>query len=64
MGVSSLTAVELQEVITEYREETVHDLEIETPHSFLTEVCAVHNCGSGTTAFVAKQWGTADDVPG
>ena len=32
-------------------------LEVETDHSYLTEVCAVHNCGSGTTAYVAEQWG-------
>ncbi len=37
--------------------EDVYDLEVEEAHSFLTEVCAVHNCGSGTTAFVAEQWG-------
>ena len=37
--------------------EEVYDLEVEGAHSFLTEVCAVHNCGSGTTAYVAEQWG-------
>ena len=37
--------------------EEVYDLEVEDAHSFLTEVCAVHNCGSGTTAYVAEQWG-------
>ena len=37
--------------------EEVYDLEIENVHSFLTNVCAVHNCGSGTTAYVAEQWG-------
>lgn len=45
------------EVITEFTEEEVYDLEVEGVHSFLTEVCAVHNCGSGTTAYVAEQWG-------
>ena len=37
--------------------EEVYDLEVETDHSYLTEVCAVHNCGSGTTAYVAENWG-------
>ena len=41
----------------DWSEETVFDLEIEGAHSFVTEVCAVHNCGSGTTAYVAEQWG-------
>jgi adenine-specific DNA-methyltransferase len=26
----------------------VYDLEVEGVHSYLTEVCAVHNCGPGT----------------
>ena len=38
-------------------DEEVYDLEVETDHSYLTEVCAVHNCGGGTTAYVAEQWG-------
>jgi very-short-patch-repair endonuclease/DNA modification methylase len=37
--------------------ETVYDIEVEDAHSFLTESCMVHNCGSGTTAYVAEQWG-------
>ncbi|MBI4556694.1 MAG: DUF559 domain-containing protein [Candidatus Hydrogenedentes bacterium] len=37
--------------------EEVYDLEVEGSHSFLTEICAIHNCGSGTTAYVAEQWG-------
>ena len=49
--------VELKEVRTEWSDEIVYDLEIEDAHSFLTEVCAIHNCGSGTTAYVAEQWG-------
>ncbi len=32
-------------------------MEVEDSHSFVTEVCLVHNCGSGTTAYVAEQWG-------
>ena len=38
-------------------DEEVYDLEVETDHSYLTEVCAVHNCGSGTTSYVAENWG-------
>ncbi|MFN4294698.1 MAG: DUF559 domain-containing protein, partial [Thermoflexales bacterium] len=38
-------------------EEEVYDLEVEDAHSFLTEVCAVHNCGSGTTLAVAEKLG-------
>lgn len=37
--------------------EDVYDLEVEGSHSFITEVCAVHNCGSGTTAYMAEGWG-------
>nr|MDA8217007.1 DUF559 domain-containing protein [Dehalococcoidales bacterium] len=50
-------AVRLGSVRQEQTAETVLDLEVDGAHSFLTEVCAVHNCGSGTTAYVAKQWG-------
>jgi len=49
--------VRVQEVQREISEEEVYDLEVEEAHSFVTEVCSVHNCGSGTTAFVAEQWG-------
>jgi len=52
-----LRTAEVQSVESAYAEEEVYDLEIEGTHSFLTEVCAVHNCGSGTTAYVAEQWG-------
>jgi adenine-specific DNA-methyltransferase len=45
-------------------DEIVYDLEVEDAHSYLTTVCAVHNCGSGTTAAVAeklgRRWITAD----
>jgi len=57
VGVSSLHAIHIEDVQTEWSEEEVYDLEVEDAHSFLTEVCAVHNCGSGTTAYVAEQWG-------
>ena len=46
--------VNIQQIDTN---EAVYDLEVETDHSYLTEVCAVHNCGSGTTAYVAENWG-------
>jgi very-short-patch-repair endonuclease/DNA modification methylase len=48
---------EISPLLYEQTEEEVYDLEVEGAHSFLTEVCAVHNCGSGTTAYVAEQWG-------
>ena len=44
-------------LVQEETEEQVADLEVEGAHAYLTEVCAVHNCGSGTTAYVAEQWG-------
>jgi very-short-patch-repair endonuclease/DNA modification methylase len=47
-----IAGIERQESVEE-----VYDLEVEGAHSFLTEVCAVHNCGSGTTAYVAEQCG-------
>ncbi|MCL4458418.1 MAG: DUF559 domain-containing protein [Chloroflexi bacterium] len=49
--------VEITNLAYEQTEEEVYDLEVEDAHSFITEVCAVHNCGSGTTAYVAEQWG-------
>lgn len=53
----SLQCVEIVKVENCWSNETVYDLEIEGSHSFITEVCTVHNCGSGTTAYVAEQWG-------
>jgi adenine-specific DNA-methyltransferase len=47
----------ITEILTEETSEDVYDLEVEGAHSFITDVCAVHNCGSGTTAYVAEQWG-------
>jgi len=47
-----IVAIERQTTVEE-----VYDLEVEAAHSFLTTVCAIHNCGSGTTAYVAEQWG-------
>ncbi len=49
--------VEITNLFYDETQEEVYDLEVEGVHSFLTEVCAVHNCGSGTTAYVAEQWG-------
>ena len=37
--------------------EHVYDLTVEEDHSFVTEAGVAHNCGSGTTAYVAEQWG-------
>jgi very-short-patch-repair endonuclease/DNA modification methylase len=48
--------VEIIHLFYELTEEEVYDLEVEEAHSFITEVCTVHNCGSGTTAYVAEQW--------
>ncbi|MCL5265481.1 MAG: DUF559 domain-containing protein [Chloroflexi bacterium] len=50
-------AVAVESVEFQYTDEEVYDLEIEDAHSFITEVCVVHNCGSGTTAYVAEKWG-------
>jgi very-short-patch-repair endonuclease/DNA modification methylase len=47
----------IRQILHEVTGETVYDLEIETAHSYLTEVCAIHNCGSGTTAAVAEKLG-------
>lgn len=53
----SLEMVEITRLFHEDSSEEVYDLEVEEAHSFLTEVCAVHNCGSGTTAAVAEKLG-------
>ena len=45
VGGSSLHAIVIDDVQTEWSEEEVFDFEVEDAHSFLTEVCAVHNCG-------------------
>ncbi|MCX7946910.1 MAG: DUF559 domain-containing protein, partial [Hydrogenophilus sp.] len=52
-----LRPVEITHLVYEETQEQVYDLEVEDAHSFLTGVCAVHNCGSGTTAFCAEKWG-------
>jgi very-short-patch-repair endonuclease len=40
-----------------FTQEAVYDLTVEEDHSFVTEIGVAHNCGSGTTAYVAEQWG-------
>ncbi|MGY3254676.1 very-short-patch-repair endonuclease/DNA modification methylase [Thermostichus sp. MS-CIW-19] len=50
-------AVRIAELHTQETEEELYDLEVEDAHSFITELCVVHNCGSGTAAYVAEQWG-------
>jgi len=54
---STLEGVRLTSVATVSSEEEVYDLEVEAVHSYLTEVCAIHNCGSGTTGAVAERLG-------
>ena len=39
--------VRIGQLIQEFGEEEVYDLEVEGAHSFLTEVCAVHDCSAG-----------------
>ncbi len=53
----SLLPRKIVSIQREHTTEEVFDIEVEGSHSFLTDVCAVHNCGSGTTAYVAEQWG-------
>jgi very-short-patch-repair endonuclease/DNA modification methylase len=55
-GVSLLpaTVIALEQVQTD---EEVYDLEVEGAHSYITEVCVVHNCGSGTMLAVAEKLG-------
>ncbi|WP_249355626.1 DUF559 domain-containing protein [Chloracidobacterium aggregatum] len=50
-------AVRIAEIHTQETEEELYDLEVEDAHSFITELCVVHNCGSGTAAYVAEHWG-------
>jgi very-short-patch-repair endonuclease/DNA modification methylase len=37
--------------------ETVYNLRVAEDNSYVTEMCTVHNCGSGTTAAVAEKLG-------
>ena len=46
----SLEPVAITQIWRQETEEEVYDLEVEHTHSFITAVCAIHNCGSGTSA--------------
>jgi hypothetical protein len=46
-----LRAATVISVEREWSDEAVYDMEIDGAHSFVTEICAVHNCGSGATAY-------------
>jgi hypothetical protein len=54
---TALQATPVEAVEYQHVEENVYDLEVEGCHSYLTEVCVVHNCGSGTTLAVAEKLG-------
>jgi len=49
--------VRIERIQRVFSEEEVYDLEVEDAHSYITEVCVVHNCGSGTTLAVAEKLG-------
>jgi len=49
--------VRIERIQRVFSEEEVYDLEVEGAHSYITEVCVVHNCGSGTTLAVAEKLG-------
>ncbi len=46
----------------EETQEEVYDLEVDGAHSFITEVCVVHNCGSATTTYCAERWNSAGEL--
>ncbi|MBI3951738.1 MAG: DUF559 domain-containing protein, partial [Acidobacteria bacterium] len=48
---------QIESIETTFTQEVVYDLTVEEDHSFVTEIGVAHNCGSGTTAYVAEQWG-------
>ncbi len=50
-------SLEIKSIERKYTEECVYDIEVNDSHSFITDVCTVHNCGSGTTAAVAEKLG-------
>jgi len=50
-----LEPARITEVRHERGDEEVYDLEVEHAHSYLTDVCAVHNCGCGTAVVVAHK---------
>ncbi len=49
--------IRVKEIVTEQRAEDVYDIQVDDSHSYITELCTVHNCGSGTTAAVAEKLG-------
>ena len=49
--------VEIVDIQRTDTDEEVYDLDIETDHSYLTEVCVAHNCVGDTIAYVAENWG-------
>ena len=53
----ALKPCEVSSVTSFESDEEVFDIEVEGIHSFLTEVAAVHNCGSGTTLAIAEKLG-------
>ncbi len=62
-GTLTLVSTEISELVTEHTNETVYDLEVDGTHSFVTEVCVVHNCGGGTrvcgkgsSPFLTQMW--------
>jgi adenine-specific DNA-methyltransferase len=48
-------AIAIESAESRYSEEEVYDLEIEGAHSLSTELCTVHNCGCGSTGYVAAR---------
>ncbi len=52
-----LAPCRLVSVQREETQEEVYDIEVHGAHSFLTEVCVIHNCGCGTTTAVAERLG-------
>jgi len=49
--------LKIREVLRSYTTEEVYDIRVEGTHSYITDLCTVHNCGSGTTAAVAEKLG-------
>lgn len=56
-GAPDLSSKRIDSIQRESTGERVYDIEVENAHSYLTSVCAIHNCGSGTTGAVAERLG-------
>ena len=54
---TELRPLRIQEIACEQCVEEVFDTRVEDAHSYITDLCVVHNCGSGTTAAVAEKLG-------